>query len=338
MVPFSLFSFGQTNKTPDRIIDEQSLNLYIEKLITENTQPAKNPQIFRTESGDFNVRPGENGSTYEAEKLKNALIKLPYSDDKELTLAATKELVPSVTDQQAEETAPKIKANEQALNKLIADWRAEYPNAKTAVYFQEINGFGRVAKASEKTSFFAASLYKLFVAHYVMNGIDKKTINPTQPAVGGRSIENCLRIMIVNSDNPCPEAMANRFGWSTINQFAASNGFEDSNVEYGDNTVTATDMVNFLVRLNAGELLSQEQTDKLLSYMRVQVYRSAIPAGLPGVTVEDKVGFYISTWHDAAIVRSKKTTYALVVLTEGTGPGAIADLAKKIDEVLIETF
>lgn len=336
LVPFSLFSFGRTNRTPERKTDENILNAYLEKLISENTIPAQNPKISRTDAGEFEVKAGVNGSTYDKQTLKQLLLKLPISDE-ELGVSADKQLDPAVSDEKAGEIAAKLKANEANLNKLIADWRSKYPNAKTAVYFQEIDGFGRVAKAAEKDRFFAASLYKLFVAHYVFDGMENQTISGAD-TIAGTTVANCLKAMIVVSDNTCPEAFANRYGWSTIDSFASKNGFGDANIEYGDNAVTAAVMADYLVRLAKGELFDKTNTETLLGYMGKQTYRSAIPAGLPGVTVQDKPGFYGGTWHDAAIVRSSKATYALVVLTEGTGAGAIASLAKQIDALLEPVF
>lgn len=171
----------------------------------------------------------------------------------------------------------------------------------------------------------------------MFDAIEKQTIGG-QDAIAGTTVSNCLRVMIVVSDNSCPEAFANRFGWSTINSFAAKNGFGAANVQYGENAVTAAVMADYLVRLANGELLDKTNTETLLGYMGKQTHRSAIPAGLPGVTVQDKPGFYGGTWHDAAIVRSTKAAYVLVVLTEGTGASAIASLAKQIDALLEPTF
>ncbi len=337
LVPFSLFSNGSANKPTDKTIDEAKLNAYIAKLIAENTTPAQNPRISRTSSGEFQVKAGEDGSTYDEEALKRALMQIPLSDKQQLDLPATRQLEPEVSDEKANEVAAKLKTNEQDLQKLIDEWRADYPGAKSAVVFREIGGFGRIANANQDQSFFAASLYKLFVAHYVMNGIQSGTINPNG-SIAGTTVSACFRAMIVVSDNPCPEAFANRYGWSAIDEFATKSGFGAANVEYGGNTVTAKVAADFLVKLANGQLADKTQTDTLLEYMGRQTYRSAIPAGLPGITVQDKPGFLGRTWHDAAIVRSKKATYALVVLSEGTGSGAIANLAKQIDVLLEPTF
>jgi hypothetical protein len=68
--------------------------------------------------------------------------------------------------------------------------------------------------------------------------------------------------------------------------------------------------------------------------MSRQIYRKAFPADVSGATVYDKVGFYGSAWHDAAIVDNGTTKYVLVVLTENASPSTIAELAKQINQTL----
>ena len=67
--------------------------------------------------------------------------------------------------------------------------------------------------------------------------------------------------------------------------------------------------------------------------MKRQVYRKGLPAGV-GVPVADKVGFLEGYLHDSAIVYSPKGVYILVIYSNGSSWGAIADAAKKIHEQL----
>jgi hypothetical protein len=92
--------------------------------------------------------------------------------------------------------------------------------------------------------------------------------------------------------------------------------------------------MSYLSKLNAGSLMNATDTASLLDKMQRQVYRSAIPAGSVGSTVQDKVGFYGAYWHDAAIVHTAKATYILVVFTNGPGAGAIKDLAAQIQQTI----
>lgn len=216
---------------------------------------------------------------------------------------------------------------------MIKDWQAEHKTARTAVFFQEIGGQGRSASASPDSSYFAASLYKLYIALYLLDGIDKQTINPADQVIDGKDVSACIQAMIVVSHNGCPETIAARYGWNTIDGFITSKGFPSS-VSNGNIRVTAASMGDYLRRLYAGQLLSPSSTQTLLGYMSQQIYRSAIPAGVSGSLVQNKVGFYGGSWHDAGIVYSPKGTYILVVLTEGAGASAIADLSRRINTIL----
>lgn len=216
---------------------------------------------------------------------------------------------------------------------MIRDWQAERKGARTAVYFQEIGGQGRSASVSADTSFFAASMYKLYIAFFLLNGIENQTINPSDQVIDGKDVSACIQAMIVVSHNGCPETIAARYGWNTIDGFITSRGFPSS-VANGNIRVTAASLGDYLKRLHSGQLLNASSTQTLLGYMSQQIYRSAIPAGVPGSLVQNKVGFYGGSWHDAGIVYSPKGTYILVVLTEGAGASAIADLSRRINTIL----
>jgi beta-lactamase class A len=86
--------------------------------------------------------------------------------------------------------------------------------------------------------------------------------------------------------------------------------------------------------LYGGSLINGGDTSALLDKMGRQIYRSGIPAGSAGSTVYDKVGFYGTYWHDAAIVRGAKATYVLVALTTGSSSGPIKELAQEIQQTL----
>ncbi|MGZ6005624.1 MAG: serine hydrolase, partial [Candidatus Saccharimonadales bacterium] len=93
-------------------------------------------------------------------------------------------------------------------------------------------------------------------------------------------------------------------------------------------------VANFLMRLQAGQLLNSSNTNVMLSDMGRQKYRSAIPAGAAGSTVLDKVGFIDNVWNDAAIVHGPKASYVLVVMTQNGGPDVIKDLTQRIQTLI----
>lgn len=71
-------------------------------------------------------------------------------------------------------------------------------------------------------------------------------------------------------------------------------------------------------------------TDRLLGYMKRQIWRSGIPSGVPGVTVADKVGFYNGYIHDVAIVYAPKGAYILAIMSYGGSNPNMSELSKRV--------
>ena len=89
--------------------------------------------------------------------------------------------------------------------------------------------------------------------------------------------------------------------------------------------------MELLTGIYNNELLSVESTDYLFGLMKQQVHRQGIPAGSRGSEVADKIGFLGSWNNDIGIVYSPKTTYGLVILTEGAGGlGGVQKLSQEI--------
>ena len=183
--------------------------------------------------------------------------------------------------------------------------------------------------------FTSASTYKLLVAYAMIHDVETGRRNWSSP-INGTTWEGCLNQMIINSDNTCPETYLAVNGHDNLTKIAHSLGLSDStNFAVDDMRMTANDLALFLQKLYQGELVSEENRDKLLSLMQQQRYREGIPAGIgdQGV-VADKVGFLYDLLNDAAIVQSGSGDYVLVILTNGESWSYIAQLAQYIDEIM----
>jgi beta-lactamase class A len=78
-------------------------------------------------------------------------------------------------------------------------------------------------------------------------------------------------------------------------------------------------------------LLNTSNTDLLLRLMKTQQWRERIPAGVPsGIAVADKPGWLNDVQNDAAIVYGPKSTYTLVIMTNGASTSPLADLSRQI--------
>jgi len=158
----------------------------------------------------------------------------------------------------------------------------------------------------------SASTYKLFTAY---------TMYKTGQAPA------CLADMIIYSDNNCPESWGK---WNLTTSNARAIGATSTNLMATPTLTTSNDLALFLTKLYNGALLPEVQADKLLSMMKIQVYREGIPAGIPEADVADKVGFLDGILNDAGIVYSPKGDFVLVILTDGYSWRSIANTASEI--------
>ncbi|MCL2037723.1 serine hydrolase [Candidatus Saccharibacteria bacterium] len=192
--------------------------------------------------------------------------------------------------------------------------------------------------------FTAASTYKLYVAYLMINAVETGKTKWTS-GLNGTSLDQCFQIMILNSDNACPEAYLSQVGFSKANAQIHALGLSDrTQVVAYDMLTTANDLALFLQKLYKGELMNADNQAKLIDVMKRQIYRQGISAGIlarnktTGQTdsVANKVGFMNSLLHDAGIVYSEKGNYVLAIMTNGESWPFIAQLSTWIDEQITQ--
>ena len=179
-----------------------------------------------------------------------------------------------------------------------------------------------------------AGTYKLFVAYGTLKRVDAGQFNWSDIISGGQNLATCFDKMIVNSDNPCAEALLYKIGQKALTQDIQNDlGLKNSTFLKDNIYSTAEDEAAFLADLARGQLgsLTQDSQNRLISAMKRNVYRKGVPAGASG-PVADKVGFLWGLLHDASIVYSPSGTYVLVILTDGAGDwGQLAELTRQIE-------
>ena len=187
---------------------------------------------------------------------------------------------------------------------------------------------------NESRAFVTASTYKLFVAYGTLKRVDAGQFNWSDIISGGQNLATCFDKMIVNSDNPCAEALLYKIGQKALTQDIQNDlGLKNSTFLKDNIYSTAEDEAAFLADLARGQLgsLTQDSQNRLISAMKRNVYRKGVPAGASG-PVADKVGFLWGLLHDASIVYSPSGTYVLVILTDGAGDwGQLAELTRQIE-------
>lgn len=178
-----------------------------------------------------------------------------------------------------------------------------------------------------------ASTYKLFVAYSTLRRIDSGQWKWSDKNIStGRNLAKCFDDMIILSDNACGEALLARITSSKVTAEIREQGLSSSGWSNGLPRTTAADLRIFLTKLYDDELsISTVSRDRLIETMKHNIYKDGVPAGVMNYTVANKVGFLNGLLHDAAIVYAPSKDYVLVIMTNGSSWGDIAELTKKIE-------
>lgn len=186
-----------------------------------------------------------------------------------------------------------------------------------------------LAEYRPDTQYFAASIYKLYVAYEGYRRIDDGTYTLNQPYLGSFNRGQCLDKMIRESHSPCAEKMWVELGKETINNSLKSYGL--TNTSMTGIYTSAADAAIILGRVERGDGLSKQSQAAFLESMKKQIYRDGLPAGFTKATVYDKVGFKEKVeYHDVAIVKLEQGTLIVSVMTKNAGTKNIAGLASAI--------
>ncbi len=238
-----------------------------------------------------------------------------------------KELPPKYTYQRS------YTKSSRGLNALLQDLTSTRPNM--AIALRALDGSGISANARGSKGYNPASTYKTLVAVEALKRVEQGSLQMST-SVGGRSLDSCIQVMIVNSNNDCAKALGDMLGWSNLTSAARGLGMGGTQYGSGANFVsTASDQTLLLSKLQSGELLSSGNQSLLLGHMKSQQYRQGIPKGVGGSAVADKPGFIGGILHDAAIVYGPRGPYVLTIYSSsGSSWADIASVTGTIHEVM----
>ncbi len=267
---------------------------------------------------------GANGQGIDQKKLAEG-IRTIFKSQQNKQLEATVVALPprEVVNNRYTNTSAGLQA---LLNQLAKD------KGDVAIAVTELGGQGRALSANGGKQYHPASTYKLVIAYGVIKRVESGNMK-WNDQIAGKSVDDCLTTMIVDSDNSCAEAFGERIGWGGVQSDVRSLGMSSTNYQATDFVSTVSDQALFLAKLEQGQLMKPENRDKLLSLMKRQRFRAGIPAGV-NAPVADKVGFLGGLLHDSAIVYSPGGTYVIVVYSRGGSWGTIASIASEIDGLI----
>ena len=193
-----------------------------------------------------------------------------------------------------------------------------------------------LAQINPREVYFSASIYKLYVAYTGYQQVDAGQVNPEEVYVNGQTRQECLDLMIRDSDSPCAERLWNELGKQELTNQLQGIGIVDTDMS--SITTTARDASLLLARILRGEGLSNESRTAFLDSLKDQdaLYRRGLPSGFTQAAVFNKVGWNeLLEWHDTAIVEFTDGRQLIVsVMTENVGSAAVARLGTAIEELV----
>lgn len=224
-----------------------------------------------------------------------------------------------------------LQEDQKELQALLDKFAASQP-ASFGIVVKDLET-GVTASINAETSLTSASLYKLFVASSVYKMAEEGKINLDAPVSGktGRTVRQCLKIMINISDNPCGVALGKKIGWSKQNAALKEQGYTGTTLQTPQKT-SAHDVALLLERLYNKTLLTGDNNAELTQYMKEQRIRNRLPQGLPeGTVIAHKTADLYGYVHDAGIVYGPEKDY-LIVVTSGPwkAPGHAAASIKQL--------
>lgn len=222
-----------------------------------------------------------------------------------------------------------------ALAKVLDDWNQSISGTAGVVIADGFDG-SILATLNPDEPFFAASIYKLYVAYEGYRQIDAGEVDPDELYLNGFTRAECLDKMIRESDSPCAEKLWVELGKEETTLQLRTYGI--NNTSMTAIRTTAGDAAIMLVRIAQAEGLSESSQQNFLQSMKDQIYRDTLNKSFGSdAIVYNKIGFNEQLeYHDIAIIELPETNRTLIVsvMTSSVGTANIVRLGEMIQEVL----
>lgn len=243
---------------------------------------------------------------------------------------------PASQDSTPPEGQPSAKPPVINLQPTVDEWLAGQSADFGIVVYDPANQ-QTIATNNPDKKYFAASLYKLFVAYLSLVDFQDGRQDPEEILTGGFSRKECVDKMIRESHSPCGEAMMADMGQENLRKRVSEMGIK--NTTFAGITTTARDTALILQYLIEMKDLNAENTAFLKDAMRIQdqKFRNGLAKGAPEAVWETKVGWNEqANYHDVGIMALPGgRQYVVAILSQNNGRSTvIADFAATIYDVL----
>jgi beta-lactamase class A len=207
---------------------------------------------------------------------------------------------------------PKKTIDMASLQSSLSQIIQKYP-FDTSVSVIELNS-GKAIQVGDESPYVAASTTKVLSAVMYLEKVEQgeSTLSGT---IGGKPAREQLRLMINRSDNDA---------WYRINQYLRESNLEVFAQRHGltsynaiRNIISTRDMAVLLAKIHNREILNEEHTQLLYSWMQNTSEERFIAANIPaGTRAYHKTGYLTERVHDAAIVENSDTPFVLVIFSK----------------------
>jgi beta-lactamase class A len=165
-----------------------------------------------------------------------------------------------------------------------------------------------------------------------------------QARIGERiPVRELLRLMIAESDNIAALALVDLVGVENINRTMQSIGLEWTKVQERRSDLlhvtTARDMGMLLEVLATGQLVDRESSEETIRLLELKQSQNWLDDRLPWFTrIAHKWGELPGVRHDAGIVFTPRSTFVVVVMTQGADITSSGDVISKVARAAFDYF
>jgi beta-lactamase class A len=193
---------------------------------------------------------------------------------------------------------------------------------------------GRGAAHNPDKTFYAASLFKLFVMYEAFNQQasgsldwqDELLISPYYESQGlglratalcqELTVSEAMQAMMGISDNAAAVLLQDLVRASNVNKSIQSLGLLDSGLYSEDLPATASDIALLLEAIASGEAVSEAASADMVELMASEQIDNGLRSGVPSrVEVAHKTGNWSDATHDAGIVFAESGPYLFVAMS-----------------------
>ncbi|MDQ3239703.1 MAG: class A beta-lactamase-related serine hydrolase [bacterium] len=189
----------------------------------------------------------------------------------------------------------------------------QYNNIEVSIVYENLKTKER-AEINPNIPRIGASTTKLVTAIYILNQIEKGKIK-FDDKLGNYNVKFQFQQLINQSNNISWELFLDLGGRNNISNYAKNIGIKDFDIS--KNTITANDMAHLLKRIYQKELLSEENTQYLISLMKNTEDDTFVSHTKEDLNLFHKNGKLDGVVNEAIIYNKENNPFVLAIYTDG---------------------